>query len=1217
MRKTFSFVIVIGLIATSSAPTNGAGLWVVGVLEDTSGKFSQAKALSADGNWIVGTSRKGGAVVPFSWSKTQGLQQLPYPGGSLEVTGCTTQSGGTLRVSANIGGYGRIYQNGNWTILPPQPGSGTRSVYGIIQNPATQQLWVVGSSFPTENQKGYRYDGSSSTYIDFWGYYQDLYSVAYNGWAVGKNNWGNSYGTDGTQAAYDWRYDKPILIFNWNENCSGGGNCGWDQLNRFAGYGDANYYKGRATAIAPNARWAVGYLTYTAANLNLYHAFKWQVPTNPQLAPQPSLSWTRPIDLGTLGAGDTLSYAYAVSDHATNPVIGGTSYGTFKYTGYKAVYWTNAGVNDLDAVLQSKGVDMSRWASLSRVVGVSADGTLLAGYGFYDDDDNPASAAIEMAFLADISDAPPSAPVIALHPASQVGCLDGNVTFTMAATGAAPISYQWQKDGDDLANDGHFSGVTTPTLTILNAGAGDTGNYHCIATNAVGSTPTNAATLALSSSIPSTPPDGTPTVGGTDRITWRWTDVANENGYRVKDTGGVSKSGDLTVNATQWQETGLAANTPYTRRLVAFNACGESAPSAGQTSHTLALAPAYGTTTATPTVSCDQSSSASGLSPNGNVSFTATNGFGDGPARVGKFGWLWNQTAGTPGNWTGETFWTAGSLVTQVGASGSWYLHLRSYNNASPAVASSAVLNLGPYTVGGGSGFTCLQNPGFEDGFTSGVANHWTKYNYAGNVTCAADSSQKYSGAWSQRIESASSSSEGGIYQQFNTTAGQGYTIRGWFRCSNSQVAPYIGIDPYGGTNPQSAQIIWKTVPTSTNWVQTQQPVTALSSVITIYLDMTVTGGTSGSLWIDDVEPACTGAPAVPADATPAVLSTTSIRWEWADVATETGYRVKDAGGAALSPDLAANTTNWTETNLTPNTQYSRKVHAFNAFGESAGSTGQTRYTHIETPAGVTFGTITAASIQAGPEGTLSGLASGSSGVRISNTTADTSSAWQTITAPWTSTGLQPNTPYTFVARARNGDAVETADSPPAVMWTLSTPPGAGSVSGPSLACINSEIVWTAASAFGIGSVQLYRYVWDQAPEHLWTDNEPEWSTGTLTTVPNALGTWYLHVKGYNAAGAANGTFDYAVNVAPPLQADFDGDCDVDADDFAIFEACATGPNVAYLPAVPQGCPLAPGLDGKIAADFDEDADVDQTDFGVFQRCFRGPDVAGIAGCAD
>ncbi len=86
----------------------------------------------------------------------------------------------------------------------------------------------------------------------------------------------------------------------------------------------------------------------------------------------------------------------------------------------------------------------------------------------------------------------------------------------------------------------------------------------------------------------------------------------------------------------------------------------------------------------------------------------------------------------------------------------------------------------------------------------------------------------------------------------------------------------------------------------------------------------------------------------------------------------------------------------------------------------------------------------------------------------------------------------------------------------------------------------------------------------------------------------------------------------------PDIPADFNGDGFVDEADFAIFEACFTGPAVPYDPNdLPPGCTLEPDEDGFIAADFDRDGDVDQTDFGIFQRCWSGEGNPADPNCAN
>lgn len=88
----------------------------------------------------------------------------------------------------------------------------------------------------------------------------------------------------------------------------------------------------------------------------------------------------------------------------------------------------------------------------------------------------------------------------------------------------------------------------------------------------------------------------------------------------------------------------------------------------------------------------------------------------------------------------------------------------------------------------------------------------------------------------------------------------------------------------------------------------------------------------------------------------------------------------------------------------------------------------------------------------------------------------------------------------------------------------------------------------------------------------------------------------------------------------PIIPGDFNRDGDVDAgpsSDFSVFFTCETRAEVLYTGNIPPGCTLTPNGQGVIAADFDGDYDVDQDDFAVFQRCYSGPNVAGNPSCAD
>jgi len=91
----------------------------------------------------------------------------------------------------------------------------------------------------------------------------------------------------------------------------------------------------------------------------------------------------------------------------------------------------------------------------------------------------------------------PSPPVITQHPSSQDACPGASVTFSVAAAGSSPLTWQWQKNGTNMNNGGHYSGVTTSTLTISNADGTDAASYRCVVTNAYGSVASNAAVLIV------------------------------------------------------------------------------------------------------------------------------------------------------------------------------------------------------------------------------------------------------------------------------------------------------------------------------------------------------------------------------------------------------------------------------------------------------------------------------------------------------------------------------------------------------------------------------------------------------------------------------------------------------------------------------------------------------------------------------------------------
>ncbi len=86
-----------------------------------------------------------------------------------------------------------------------------------------------------------------------------------------------------------------------------------------------------------------------------------------------------------------------------------------------------------------------------------------------------------------------SPPVLTKQPQSITVIQGNTATFTVTATGTAPLRYQWRKNGVNL------SGATVSAYSIASATAANAGTYSVVVSNAAGSKTSNNATLTVSS----------------------------------------------------------------------------------------------------------------------------------------------------------------------------------------------------------------------------------------------------------------------------------------------------------------------------------------------------------------------------------------------------------------------------------------------------------------------------------------------------------------------------------------------------------------------------------------------------------------------------------------------------------------------------------------------------------------------------------------------
>ena len=170
----------------------------------------------------------------------------------------------------------------------------------------------------------------------------------------------------------------------------------------------------------------------------------------------------------------------------------------------------------------------------------------------------------------------PVAPSITTQPSSQTITAGQTATFSVTATGTAPLSYQWRQNGTTISG-ATSSTYTTPAETTSASGA----QFTVLVTNTAGNATSSAAVLTVNPapvapSITSQPSSVTITAGqtatfsvtatGTAPLTYQWS------------LNGTAISGATSSTYTTPAETTSASGTQFT--VVVSNATGNATSSA-------------------------------------------------------------------------------------------------------------------------------------------------------------------------------------------------------------------------------------------------------------------------------------------------------------------------------------------------------------------------------------------------------------------------------------------------------------------------------------------------------------------------------------------------------------------------------------------------------------------------------------------------------------
>ncbi len=119
---------------------------------------------------------------------------------------------------------------------------------------------------------------------------------------------------------------------------------------------------------------------------------------------------------------------------------------------------------------------------------------------------NFGGAATSMMATLIVTGVPPG---ITAQPVNLTALPGYTASFSVSAAGTGPLLYQWERDGNGLADGDWLSGATSQSLTISNLQISDLGSYLVIVSNAYGSiTSTPASLLVVPITVWGEPEDG-------------------------------------------------------------------------------------------------------------------------------------------------------------------------------------------------------------------------------------------------------------------------------------------------------------------------------------------------------------------------------------------------------------------------------------------------------------------------------------------------------------------------------------------------------------------------------------------------------------------------------------------------------------------------------------------------------------------------------------
>jgi len=428
----------------------------------------QATAISADGTVVAGYSNVSTGHHAFRWTAAGGMQDLGDFG--YNSTAFAVSADGTCVVG--------------WALVQITRPDGSQGGYArVIRWTAADGLQNIGGSTVVDPSNGIANSGIGRAVNA-----NGSVIVGDGGGICGLTEsfrWTQATGTQslGTFLGGDMCYSHvTVMGLSLDGSVAVGQSNGrayrWTLGTGMADLGNLTNHPARiafAKSISHDGTAIVGSWGVNAAG-HIAQAFRWREGVGME-------------NLGSLdGAGIEPADGANISVSADGSVVVGTSYTSGGIV--RPFLWTqDIGMVNLQTYLPAIGVDLTGW-SLCYATGISADGRTIVGNAC-------ASPGATSGFIITLPAVLPACLSLSALD-NAFACADGSATFSVTATGAGPMTFQWRKGGAPIDSTANPSAATT-TLTMTGIQAADADRYDCVVSTACGSATSNQATLTVSS----------------------------------------------------------------------------------------------------------------------------------------------------------------------------------------------------------------------------------------------------------------------------------------------------------------------------------------------------------------------------------------------------------------------------------------------------------------------------------------------------------------------------------------------------------------------------------------------------------------------------------------------------------------------------------------------------------------------------------------------